>query len=337
MMLETILKELTDSVSIGHIDGAREIIGRYLAFCNDIKNCGANGIMATIDNKKPKTILIDAHIDEVGMIVTNVSDTGFITVSNAGGIDLRQLPSKEVVIHGKKDVNGVFVSTPPHLSKDDEKFSNISDIKIDTGLKDLAKEIISIGDFVTYKNEFLKLQGNRISAKALDNRACCAMLVYVANKLKDKELPVNVVFLFSDSEELGLRGARTAIYPLEISEAIVTDVSFGDAPDVSASECGILGKGGMIGISPVLCREISDKLNSTAKEHNLPCQYEVMGSSTGTNADVISLSKQGVKTGLISIPLRNMHTDCEIVDLKDIENTASVIEAYVLSGGISNA
>ncbi len=334
MKLEDIIKELTDCVSIGHIDGAREIIGRYLAFC-DIKNCGSNGILASLDFGKESTLLLDAHIDEIGMTVTHISDTGFLTISNAGGIDLKQLPSREVIIHGKKDVSGIFISTPPHLSKDDKKLSDIKEIKIDTGLGDKAKDIISVGDFVTYKNEFLKLGDKRICAKALDNRASCAMLIYLAQRLKDKELPVNLILLFSDGEELGLRGARTAVYPLNVSQAVVTDVSFGNAPDVPSDKSGKLGFGAMIGISPILNKTITEKLISIAKENNIPYQSEIMGGTTGTNADVITLTKSGIKTGLVSIPLRNMHTDCEIIDLTDIENTASLLESYIMSGGIN--
>ena len=168
MELKALLKELTNSVSIGHINDAREIIGRYLDFCQ-LENCGANGLVAKIDNNAKNTLLFDAHIDEVGMVVTDISHNGFVTVSNVGGIDLRQLPSKEVIIHGKQDISGVFVSTPPHLAKDNEKVPDgISKIKIDTGIGSKATDIISKGDFVTYKNTFLTLGNNRICAKSLD-------------------------------------------------------------------------------------------------------------------------------------------------------------------------
>ena len=333
MELKTLLKELTDSFSIGHLDGAREIIGRYLDFCK-VENVGSNGLIATLDKGYDKTILFDAHIDEIGMVVTDISDSGFITVSNVGGIDLRHLPSKEVIVHGKEKVLGVFSSTPPHLLKDEEKCADsIDKIKIDTALGKKAKEIISKGDFVTFKNTFLSLSENRVSAKSLDNRAGCATLILLAHLIKDKTLPANVVFMFSDSEELGLRGARTAAYDINTDEAIVIDVSFGDAPGISPLKCGKLGGGAMIGISPILDNDIKDKFLSLADNNNIPCQKEVMSESTGTNADVISTLKSGIKTGLVSLPLRNMHTDCEVIDLRDIENTAKLLSLYVLSGG----
>lgn len=336
MEIRTLLKELTDTFSIGHLDGAREIIGRYLDFCQ-IKNTGSNGLIATLNSGCEKTLLFDAHVDEIGMIVTDVSNDGFITVSNAGGIDLRHLPSKEVIIHGKEKITGIFSSTPPHLSKGEEKCADsIDKIKIDTGLGDKAEKIISKGDFVTFKNTFLELGANRVCAKALDNRAGCATLILLANMLKSEALPVNVAFLFSDSEELGLRGARTSAYNIDTNEAVVVDVSFGNAPSIDSQKCGKLGKGAMIGISPILSGDISNKLLILSDDKNIPCQKEVMAEATGTNADVISLLKSGIKTGLVSLPLRNMHTDCEIIDLRDIENTATLLYHYVLGGG-SNA
>jgi endoglucanase len=334
MNLKSLLKELTDCVGIGHLNAIRETVKGYLSPYAAVEETGNLGLIGKIDLGKEKTILLDAHIDEVGMVVTNVSENGFLTVNNCGGIDLRTLPAREVTVHGKEDISGVFISTPPHLSKGDEKFKDINKILIDVGEENAKK--VSVGDFVTYKNNFVCLGDTRISAKALDNRAGCAVLLALAEKLSGKALPCNIIFLFSDGEELGLRGARTSVYAHSPSEAIVIDVSFGNAPDVPSSKCGKLGKGAMIGISPVLDRNITRTLENIAKEENLPYQSEVMGSSTGTNADVITVSKSGIKTGLVSIPLRNMHTDCEIVDIKDVETTVSLLEKYIMAGGINN-
>lgn len=334
MNLKSLLRELTDSVGIGHLSGIRETVKGYLSPYAEVEETGSLGLIGKLDLGKEKTILLDAHIDEVGMVVTNVSENGFLTVNNCGGIDLRQLPAREVVVHGKEDISGVFISTPPHLSKEDEKFKDIKKLLIDVG-KENAKSV-SVGDFVTYKNHFIELTDTKVSAKSLDNRAGCAVLLALAEKLSSKELPCNIIFLFSDSEELGLRGARTSVYSQMPSESIVIDVSFGNAPDVPSSKCGKLGKGAMIGVSPVLDRNITRTLEDIAKKESLPYQSEVMGSSTGTNADVITVSKSGIKTGLVSIPLRNMHTDCEIVDIKDIETTVSLLEKYIMAGGINN-
>ncbi len=335
MDINAILKELSETVGIGHIDCAREALGRVLSPFATTEKVGALGLIAKINANKEKTILLDAHIDQVGFIVTNVDSNGFLTVSACGGIDLRHLPTKEVIIHGKKDITGVFSATPPHLTKEEIKFDSIDKLKIDTGLNEKAADYISPGDFVTFKNGFLPLQNSRVCSKSLDNRAGCAALVMLAERLSKKELPVNVTMLFSDSEELGLRGARTASYAVDAHSAIVIDVSFGDAPDVPAAKCGKLGEGAMIGISPILNRSITRRLEEIAQSNNIPFQREVMGSSTGTNADVISIAKSGIDCGLISIPLRNMHTDCEIVDTADILSVVDILEKFIM-GGISN-
>ena len=236
------------------------------------------------------------------------------------------------MIHGKEEIKGVFCATPPHLGGPKE-YDDISDLKIDTLLGEKAKEVISVGDFVSFNAQAIELKNDRITGKSLDNRSGVTCLLALAERLHDKQLSCNLVFALTDTEELGNRGAKTVTFDVSPDEAIALDVSFADAPDVSSNDCGKLGGGAMIGMSPVLDKNISKKLVSIAEEKELSYQTEVMGSRTGTNGDVISISKSGVKTGLVSIPLRNMHTDVEIIDIKDIENVCSLLENYILGGG----
>ena len=149
------------------------------------------------------------------------------------------------------------------------------------------------------------------------------------------KLPFKVILLFPTGEELGLRGARVAAYNSGVKKSIVVDVSFGDCPDVSPSKTAKLGSGAMIGVSPVLSRDIYKKLESVAKENNIPYTLEVMGGTTSTDADVISLNQSGIPTGLVSIPLRNMHTPCEVLDEKDVAAVSTLLAAYV-EGEITN-
>ena len=144
---------------------------------------------------------------------------------------------------------------------------------------------------------------------------------------------MNLVLCLSEQEELGTRGAKSATFSIFPDEAVAIDVSFGDAPDVAPTKCGKLGGGAMIGISPILNRKISDKLSDIAKENDIPYQFEVMGGTTGTDADVITITKSGVPCGLLSIPLRNMHTPAEVVDTKDIASVCDILEKYLLCGG----
>ncbi len=331
MNIKETLFKLSNAVSIGNITEASDVAFDILSKYTETIRNGIN-VVGKLAGESDYTIMLEAHIDEVGFVVTDIDNEGFLTVKNCGGIDLRMLPSRVVTIHGKEKITGVFCATPPHLGGPKE-YDDISALKIDTLLGEKAKEIIAVGDFVTFDTQAASLQNDRITGKSLDNRAGVICLLELAKRLSDKKLPCNIVFALTDMEELGNRGAKTVTFDVSPDEAIVLDVSFADAPDVSSDDCGKLGHGAMIGMSPVLDKTISKKLIATAKENNLAYQTEVMGSRTGTNGDVISISKSGVKTGLISIPLRNMHSDVEIIDIKDIENICDLLESYILKGG----
>ena len=333
--MEKILKSLSDAVGIGNIREATEIAEKELSRYAEITRTDNLGIIGKIKGTGDYTLMLEAHIDEIGFIVTDVDKDGFLTVSACGGIDLRTLPSRQVCIHGKEKVRGVFCSTPPHLSEKDIVFDKISDMKIDTCLGYRAAGVISRGDYVTFVSKAQNLCGNRLCGKSFDDRAGVYALLLLASRFADTAPPVNLVFCLSDMEELGLRGAKTSTYKISPDEAIAIDVSFADGPDINPNDCGKSDKGAMIGISPVIDRGISDKLIRIANENGIPYQTEVMGKSTGTDADVISVTKAGVKTGLVSIPLRNMHTDCEIISTSDIKSVCDLLYAYIKGGGIN--
>lgn len=325
-----ILLKLSDSCGFGGLEDTLEIVEKYLMEFMPLKRHG-NSLVGLMAGTCDKTILLDAHVDEIGMYVTEVNSEGFVKVTAAGGIDPRILGACEVVIFGKEKLAGVFCSTPPHLSKgDDNTAPKLSDLLIDTGLKNAA-DLISVGDRVCFKPNTKELLGQRVSGKSLDNRAGVTALILAAKLLHDTILPVNVIFSFSDMEEVGLRGARTLSFDASPDWSITVDVSFGDCPNVPKEQTGTLGKGTMVGISPVLSKKMTDGIMSLADKNGIPYQKEIMGGTTSTNADVISLTKSGVPTALLSIPLRNMHTPTEVVDLDDIETTARLIAEFILS------
>lgn len=337
MNIKDILFSLSGDVSVGNITTAKDNALKLLSQYAETEKTNNSNIIGKIKGESDYTIMLDAHIDQIAMVVTNIDENGFLTVSNAGGIDIRMLPSMRVTVHGKNKIPAVFTATPPHLQKGDEEFSDISKIKLDTALGKKAKDIISVGDYVTFCSAPTELLSGRLNGASFDDHAGVACLIEVARRLSDKKLPVTVVFCFSDGEELGLRGIRTAAFKTAPQEAIAVDVSFGDGLGISPDECGKLGDGAMIGLSPTLDKEISKKLIKTAMDNNIPYQSEVMGSTTGTNADMISITKEGVRTCTLSIPLRNMHTPNEILDIKDLESVCDILCEYILSGGVENA
>lgn len=324
---------LSNSNAAGNVAEASELAYKKLSEYCETQKTHTLTVTGFLKGESDYTLMLDAHIDQISMVVTDIDENGFLTVSKAGGIDIRALPSRTVTVYGKEIIPAVFCSTPPHLAKDKENFNDISKIKLDTCLGKKAENIVSVGDIVVFEGGTAELLNGRVMGKSFDNRASVACLIEIAKRLKNEKLPFNVAFVLSDGEELGLRGSKTATFKINPNEALVLDVTFGDGVGISAEESGKIGFGPLVGISPILNKEISKKLIRVAEENNIPYQIEVMSSSTGTNADVVSVTREGVKTCTLSLPIRNMHTEVEILDLKDLEYTCEIVCKYILSGG----
>lgn len=332
------LMKLSAARFIGNVATARDVVRSMMEpLCDEIKTDRAGGLIAVIKGengagKVARRLLLQAHLDEIGFVVTKVFNDGFVRLSAVGGVDIRTLPASKIIIHGKRDVPAVFTSTPPHLASKENasKFPSLDEIMADTGLENAA-EAISAGDFASFDISPALLQNGQITGKSLDNRAGCTALIRAAEIIRESgKLPFDTIFSFSAGEELGNRGAKTAAYEIDADAAIAVDVSFALSPMAPPEYCGIMGKGAMIGVSPVLSREMSDKLREIALDLSIPCQIEVMGGRTSTDADVISLTRRGIPCGLLSVPLKYMHTPIETVCLEDIESTARLLAGYAV-------
>lgn len=326
-------------VSLSEISGtsgseskaAQLALGMLREYCPDaeIINGNVTGKFGTHREGLP-SLLLDAHIDQIGFAVTYITDDGFIKVGNIGGIDRRLLPAQPVVVHGSRDIKGVICSVPPHLTSGSSEVLEMDDVAIDTGLtKEELEKLVSLGDSVTFDVTCRDLIGSRITGGALDDRCGVASILYALELLKGSDLAYNVTVLFSTQEEVGERGAKIGAFEIDPDIALAVDVSFAYAIGEEESKCGYLGKGPMIGISPSLSREISDELINTAKSADIPYQIEVMSGLTGTNADRFSVNRCGAKACTVSIPLRNMHTPVEVIDITDVEQTAKLLAAYI--------
>lgn len=278
------------------------------------------------------TVLLQAHMDEVGFLVTDVDDLGFIHVAAAGSPDERTLAAQDVVVYGTEPCSGVFCSVPPHLIQKDNELPELSERGIDLGMTaEVTKACVHPGDCVGFAPQFYTLRDTVVSGKALDDRAGMAAILHALRVLKKPAATVAVAFCVQ--EEVGRRGAGVAVRQLKPDVALATDVSFAVTPDANRRQCGVLGAGAMIGISPLLDRRVSDALSQLAERHAITHQFEVMGSSTGTDADMISKENAGIPTGLLSIPLRYMHTPVETVDLRDIAQVGALMAAYITEKG----
>lgn len=333
------LSALCTSIGVaGHETAAANAAAEMLrAYTDEVKVDEFGNVTALVRcvNDHAPTILLDAHIDEIGMIVTGICDKGFLRVSNCGGIDRRLLAAQDVTVHtADGELFGVVGSKPPHLEKPDDakKVPEMDEVFIDIGFdKEAAEQRVALGDRVTINSSFRELLGGHVTCKALDDRAGVAAILYALELIKGRALNRNIAVLFSAQEEVGSMGAKIAAFSIAPDEAIAVDVSFGLTADAKPIQCGKMNGGAMVGVGAMLNRTVSDTLIELAKSNEIPHQVEVLtGRSTGTNADSIMLSKGGVITGLLSIPLRYMHTPVELVKLSDIKATASLLAEYVL-------
>lgn len=291
-----------------------------------------NNVIVKIGNTEKYNIMLDAHIDEIGFVVTYIDEKGFLKVSQCGGMDYRSVQDARFKVNAQSGkITAVACCMPPHLSDGGEDKAPSSDsIYLDTGLPpEKVRSLISVGDTVSYDVTPAMLINNRFTCCSADNRSSCALLINLAKMIKENPVDCGVTLAFTSQEETYGKGASSAAYTVNPDEAIVIDVSFARQPGVPESESGELDKGGMICISPVLSRKMTDRLIDTAKESGIPYQLEVVGGATGTNADKIALTRSGIPTAVVSIPQRSMHTAAEIVSINDMENIAQLLYKYI--------
>lgn len=333
-----LLKELCNSAGVnGATETTAVLLNALSALVPEVHTDALGNVWGVLPAAKPDapTLLLEAHHDEIGFVVTDVTDDGFLRVAACGGVDERTLSGAQVVVLSEPPLNGVFSSVPPHLSGENEKSPAIDKRAIDVGLNGKeAKACVPLGTRVMFAPRFDRLLGDRVCSKALDNRAGCAAILQALKLLQGKTLPWNVIALFCSQEELGIRGAKPATTAIHPDAAIVTDVSFAYTPDAIRRDCGVLGGGAMLGISTILNESMTEQLRALATRDELSLQYEPMASTTGTDADMITITGEGVPTALLSIPLRYMHTPVEVASLADIETVAHLMAAFAEFGEV---
>lgn len=280
-------------------------------------------------------VLCDAHLDTVGFVVTEICDNGFLRVAPVGGIAAKILPSSKVLIYGKKTIEGIFGSKPPHLQEagESEKKMEISALCVDTGMPtDELKEIVRIGTPVGFPCVLQKLLGDNLAGAGFDDRLCGASIIRALLMLDKKALNVDVAFQFSGNEETGYKGAMTTAYRLNPDKAIVVDVTHAFVPGAPKVREHIrAGKGTDICFSPQTNRAFTKYVIDIAKKEELPCQISAAPGRTGTNSNAVQTTRNGIPVALLSIPLKNMHTMSEIVNMKDALNTSKLIAAVLKS------
>ena len=277
-----------------------------------------------------KKLLLDAHLDEIGLLVTGVEE-GFLRFRSIGGVDPRMLPGRELWILTQPPLPGVVACQPPHLHDGDaeNKSIPIADLRIDVGLsQEQAEARIPVGTPVVYRGSCFALGQDQMCGKAMDDRSCFAVLMRAMELLADKELDVDVYVMGSTREEVSGVGATVGTWSVQPDCCVAVDVTHGRTPDGPSDKTFKLGGGPAIGVGPNMTRWMTKRMLGKAREREIPYQQEVMSGHTGTNGWEMQISREGVATSVLSLPLKYMHTPIETLSLSDLEQTAQLLAAF---------
>ncbi|MDD5454203.1 MAG: M42 family metallopeptidase [Candidatus Ratteibacteria bacterium] len=333
------LKELVETPSPSGFETAvqKVIENRMKKITEDTSTDVIGNFTAVLNRDGNPKIMLAAHCDEIGLMVKYISDEGFIYFTTIGGIDNHLIPGRKVYIHTNKGkVLGIIGKKPVHwMEKEErEKTLKIENMWIDIGAKNRkeAERTVNIGDPVTVAEELEVLRNNLVTSRAFDDKMGAYLIVEIMDALKDKKFMSSLYGVVTVQEEVGLRGAVPSTFRVDPDIGICIEVIWAtDHPSIDKKKIGEY----KIGAGPVISRgaNINPKLFSllldTAKKEKIP--YQVFGEPgrTGTDAHVMQLTKKGVATALVSVPIRYMHTPVELLSTKDLDWTARLIIALI--------
>lgn len=311
-------------------------------FTKDVDGDIHGNSVARLAGKTKEVIMLAGHIDEIGLIINliDIDQGGYLYFRPVGGWDTQILPGQRVRIYtqNKKTIKGVIGRTPIHLLSTEARNNpvKIEDLWIDTGQsKEYVQKNISVGDYavIDYEPEFW---GNSLVSKGLDDKIGAFVVLETLKRIKNirQRSKATICAVATVQEEIGLRGAITSAYNLDPLIGIAVDVTFAsDCPQADKKKTGDikLDNGPVISCGPNITPAIYDLLLKTAKAKKIPYQVGAEPGGTGTDANVIQLTRSGVATGLVSIPNRYMHSPCEMVNINDVENAVRLLTTFCVS------
>ena len=292
------------------------------------------------------SLMLAAHMDEIGLMVVNVSDDGFLSVAAIGGVDAAILPGLRVDVHAtgvEHPLRGIVGRKPIHLisAGERDKVTPLSDLVIDLGLPaKKVKRLVKVGDVITFGVGFERFGKNMGVSRAFDDKCGVWVITRVLEELASGGgCAGDVTCACTVQEEIGTRGAITSAFGIRPDVAVAFDVTHAtDYPGISHAKFGDIkcGGGSVIGRGPNVNPQVFERLVQAAKTAGVPYQIEALPGHSGTDAWPIQVSRAGIPTGLVSVPLRYMHTGVEVVSVSDVENTGKLIAEYI-AGGSENA
>jgi putative aminopeptidase FrvX len=337
-----LIRTLTDAFGpAGFEDDARAVVRSLVEpLADEVREDALGNLVAIVRGRNDRLLMLDAPLDEIGLIVQYIDEQGFVRFAALGGWDDRILLAQRVAIRTRQGriVPGVIGVAPPHVERKEnrERVVKIEEMFVDVGAtsREAAAELgVRVGDPAVVVHPFEQLAGDTVTAKALDNRAGCAVVVAVLERIAAQRPELTVAATFSASEEIGGRGARTAAFALEPVVALVLEGTIGaDMPGIEPRKQPVaLGRGPGITLadgSIVVRQRVVAFLEQLADEADIPWQHKtpIFG---GTNAGPIHTARRGVLTGVVSVPCRYIHSPVSTMRLSDFEQTVALAEAFV--------
>jgi putative aminopeptidase FrvX len=347
MDIHNLLKELTETPGPSGFESrvAEVVVETWRPLADEVAIDRMGSVTASkagsAAEPRPR-LLIAAHLDEIGLMVKQIiesstpsSENGFLQVTKVGGIDIRMLHGQLVTVHGSgvghRDLVGVIGALPIHMlpTAKREKALGFDDLVVDTGLPATElKRLVSVGDFVTFRQPLRKLLNERVTGKALDNRASVAAISVCLEHLKGRNHKWDVLAVATAQEETSFLGAYTSAYVQRPDVAIAVDVTFGKGPGATGNETFELGGGPTLGLGPNVHPVIYESLKDAAKALEMDVHIMPHERGSGTDAFALQTSREGIPTGLVAIPLRYMHTTVESLALADVERAGRLLAEF---------
>lgn len=337
-----LLEKLSTAFGVsGFEDDVCQVISKFVKpLADEIRVDALGNLIATRKGQSDFTLMLDAHMDEVGLIISYIEEKGFLRFATLGGWDIRILPAQVVKVRTRagKLITGVIGSVPPHVLKPEERDKpfKLEDLFIDVGAtsaEEVSKMGLRIGDPAVPYYPFERLSENLLGGKAFDDRAGCAVIIRTLQELQQESLDLTLVCNFAIGEETGLRGARAAAYSVNPNVALALEGTIGaDVPGVApARQPAGLGKGPAITIadsSLVVGRKVVETLEQLAEKLKIAYQYKlpVYG---GTDAGAIHTARGGILAGVLSVPCRYIHSQFSLLRLDDFEQTVTLTTEFV--------
>jgi endoglucanase len=338
--LEFLVNLLTSPSPSGYEQPVQTVVRNFAGqFASDVRTDWHGNVIAAVNPEGSPRIMLAGHCDQIGLMVKHIDERGYLWVDSIGGWDIQMLIGQNMVVWGRNGaVPGVIARKPIHLlsQEDRKKVPELKDLWIDIGVKDReeARQIVALGDPVTFELGFRRLRNNLAAAPGMDNKVGAWVVLSALEQVAAGNSKAAVFAVSTVQEEIGLRGAQTSAFTIDAQLGIAVDVTHAtDCPTLDSKQYGdlSLGEGPVLYRGPNVNPVVHQRLVETARAHEIPVQIGGLSRAASNDANVMQTSRGGVATGIVAIPNRYMHSPVEVISLLDLENAARLIAQFCLS------